>query len=208
MTNDQDNRFAIVRAILLGGAALLATGCGADAESRPGSGGSAGMTVTNGGSATGGDSASGGIGGSAGGTGGSAGSGVCNALVNIGPEVHGVSDPDPVPEMTGGTIVDGTYVMTAAVNYGGTVTPYTVVGSSFTLVIAGNTLEFVASYEGGPDVHSTMQQAPSGIQLNATLTCGTGLTDGTYTATPTSLIVRPTRDPAQEDYHVVTFTKQ
>jgi len=205
-------------AIMLVGAAAVATGCGSSAESQSAPDGSAGTILTGGGAgmgggagSTGGDSAGGESGSGAGnpGSDGSAGAGVCNTLTNIGTDVPWTSDPAPVPTMTGGAIVDGTYVLTSSVNYAGVSAPSADAKSKFTILIAGNTVEFVASYNGGPDGHSTVHETPSGIQLNATQTCGGGgLVDGTYTATPTSLTVRPVRDAANEDYHVVTFTKQ
>jgi hypothetical protein len=137
------------------------------------------------------------------------GGGVCNMLTNIGTDVPWMSDPGPVPVMTGGTIVDGIYVLTSSVNYGGVSAPSANATSKFTIAIAGNTTQFVASYNGGPDVHSTTEGIPTGIQLNAVQTCpGGAQVDGSYTATPTSLTVRPIRDAAHEDYHVVIFTKQ
>ena len=111
--------------------------------------------------------------------------------------------------MTGGMIVDGTYVLTSSVNYGGISAPSANAKSKFTIVIAGSTTQFVASYNGGPDLYSTAKGTPSGIQLNSIQTCPGGAeVDGSYTATPTSLTVRPLRDAAHEDYHVVIFTKR
>jgi hypothetical protein len=158
---------------LLIGALGLGAGCGSgESGGGAGSGGHGGA----GGSGAGGGSS---------GSGGSGGAGSCNTLANIGTDVPVTTDPGPAPAMTGGTIVDGTYVLTSQVNYAGATLGSGALKQTF--VITGNTVQVVQSGMGGPDEHSTIIQIPSGNQLTFTYSCPTARTlTVPYTATPTT----------------------
>lgn len=129
--------------------------------------------------------------------------GACNTLANVGTSVSETANAAAVPVMTGGTIVDGTYVLTSNVQYAGSGA-----GSKThkrTLAISGTTLQLVNSDNGGPDVHVTIKVAPVGAELNEMGTCPAGfaLTPGTYTATATTLEIQKNGSKQLE-----TYTKQ
>jgi len=118
-----------------------------------------------------------------------------------------MDDPGPVPTMTGGAIADGLYVLTSAVSHGG-VAPSASNTIKQTFLGAGNIAQIVTSFNGAPDFHYTVEEAPSGIDLHATDTCPEiadrpGLQ---YTATPTSFVLVQPGDPDQ--YLVLSYAKQ
>lgn len=139
-----------------------------------------------------------GTGGAGGGSGG--GSGDCNALVNIGQVVHETADPGSLPTMTGGTLVDGTYVLVSNVQYATSSADSDT--HKRTIQIAGDTIQLVNSDNGGPDIHATLKIAPSGSALNETAACPVGLqiTPGTYTATATTLAIQKNGSNQVETY--------
>lgn len=129
--------------------------------------------------------------------------GACNTIANIGTAVPETTNPAALPAMTGGTIADGTYVLTSAVYYAGSTASS--VTHKRTLAISGSTVQLVNSDNSGPDVHATIMFAPSGNQLGDQGTCPAGLTVGpsTYTASSTTLEITKVADNQVE-----TYTKQ
>ncbi len=109
------------------------------------------------------------------------------------------------PNMTGGNIVDGTYILTSIVEYD-TTSGFTETRKR-TLKVNGNTVQVVNSDNGGPDVHATISIAPAGTSplLNAAFTCPavSGTLADYYTAASTSLQLRKSGDN-----QVYTYTLQ
>jgi hypothetical protein len=192
-------------------ATALAVACGPEQESPPAmddrgantSSGSGGDPSRGGRSETGGSSGAGGASPSPWNKGGAA---SCHTLANLGDEVYATSSPAPVPEMTGGEIVDGTYVLTAAVIYGGADPEPWPVKQTILITEGGQKVELVGSIDGGPDVRTTVAQAPSGNDLNSIDVCPPQASPNRilYTATPNSLTVFI--DQAESNL-VLTFTR-
>jgi hypothetical protein len=124
--------------------------------------------------------------------------GECNGIAQVGSPVTGTCESTTQPQGAGGTIADGTYVLTARVGYGSgcTATTYTA-----TMVIAGNCVERVDG-QATSAVRRNHALATSGNVLTRTATCGSALPAATYTATPTQLVV------FDEGGAVTTWTKQ
>ena len=130
-------------------------------------------------------------------------SGDCNTLTNVGTVVSETTNASALPAMTGGTIVDGTYVLSSAVEYAGSTADTKT--HKRTLKISGTTIQIVNSDNGGPDVHATLSIAPSGNKMNETMTCPVAgaVTQGAYTATATTLAILKDGENLIE-----TYTKQ
>ena len=79
-------------------------------------------------------------------------SGTCNNFANIAPTIARTVDPGPAPMMTGGNIVDGTYVTSSIVHYNGDSTPYTLAETS---IISGNYDTWVSSINGNAEMRVT-----------------------------------------------------
>lgn len=179
-----------------------------DAGGGGGSGSSGGTGSSGGAGGSGGAASSGGTGGSGGGgsSGGSAtcGSadvpdgGACTSLVDVGPTVTGTCDATgTLPVGTGGTIADGTYVLTSQTYYGSTTCPNGQL--SATLVIAGDCWEesVSAGTSSGPVAFTaTFTVVVQGNQVTRTSTClSAGLTasspssSSTFTASGGMLMV-------------------
>ncbi len=173
-----------------------------------GSGGSAtGGAAGSGGSATGGaagsgGSASGGTGGSStGGTGGSStggtgGTSACNSLVNDGADVPETAETGTPPTMTGGSIADGTYVLTARKDWQGSCNCTT----RQKLSITGTAVQVVTRTDAGADQRfgGTLSIAGKAATLN--VTCPGAQTKALeYTATATELQLF---DPADQSLQV------
>jgi hypothetical protein len=155
----------MTRLTWIGAAIMIAgSGCGSSMTMPSGTGGSAGS-----------------------GSGGRGGGGPCNTLANVGTDVPVTTNAGAAPTMTGGQILDGTYVLTSQVVYAGKSTAGLGVLKQ-TFVIAGNIVQTVLSGDGGPNEHQTIQLDPSGAQLNFAYTCPTpgNKLDGPYTATATT----------------------
>ena len=133
----------------------------------------------------------------------------CNTLVNSASSVsieQVASDP-PAPQ--GGTIANGTYTLTAAVIYTGPQGPTGASGTTqTTLQVTGGTIQVVS--DGDPATR-TVTFTTSGTSLDSVDTCpDTDTRPGTYTATPTTLVVELDggTDDAGARTLVETFTKQ
>jgi hypothetical protein len=130
----------------------------------------------------------------------------CNALANVGPVVTLTAHPAALPAMTGGQLLDGTYVLTSLVSYAGaSPDPET---RKETIVIAGEIVQQVYGSGSSQDYHhATIRQVLSGNQFTYTPICPSspGSTPGSalYTATPTSFAIQP----ADATNLVLTYSK-
>ena len=133
----------------------------------------------------------------------------CNTLVNSASaiSIEQVASDPPAP--AGGTPVDGTYALTAAVIYTGPGGPTGASGTTqTTLQIAGGTIQVVSS---GDPATRTVTFTTSGTSVASVDTCpDTDTRPGTYTATPTTFLVElgGGTDDAGARTLVETFTKQ
>lgn len=165
----------------------------------------AAMVSCSGGVSTGsGDAGSGGEAGSSSGTGGggeagsSGGSGTCganvpeggacNTLSNVGPTVTQVCASGPMPIVgTGGTIADGTYVLTSAADYQSTSCSSEKISATY--VIAGGCWQEVAQ-ASSPGVSvslvATLSVSVQGNQLTTTALCQSAQLPATATSTFTA----------------------
>lgn len=114
--------------------------------------------------------------------------GACHDLVNVGTNVVFTAEASPPPTPLGGTIVDGTYVLTTATLYTGTGGASGPTGDtrSMTMRITGARGDSI--FDG---VARTAQFAVSGTTMTSTSVCpesGGTRTDG-YDATPTTFAV-------------------
>jgi len=134
---------------------------------------------------------------------------VCNMLANSASVItySQVSQNPPTPQ--GGTMVDGTYAMTDASIYTGPNGPSGPSGMSQTTIqVTGSTIQIVSN--GQPPTR-TVTLATSGTSFTATDTCPDAkVTHGSYTATPTSILIflDGGTDDAGARTVVETFTKQ
>jgi hypothetical protein len=173
-------------------------GTSAGGQAGASAGGQAGTSV--GGQA--GTSAGGHAGGAAGGAGGGGGAPVaCNNLVNGAQVIDKNHHAEAPPVMTGGTIVDGTYFLTAMDKYNGETGTST---HQEVWVYSGNTIQ-VVQQDG---THFSLSYVVANNTLTYTITCPAaqaGMTGvSAYTATATQ-IVTVNSDDANELH---TFTKQ
>ena len=114
-----------------------------------------------------------------------AGGGTCNALTAVNTTVTGTCSDGGQPVGTGGTVVDGTYVMTARE---GTNAGCTTATFQATMVVEGSCANRVDVLGNVPD-HRNHTFETSGNTLTRTATCGTQLPAATYTATSTQLVI-------------------
>ena len=181
-----------------GGSAGGQAGSSAGGHAGSSAGGQAGTSV--GGQA--GTSVGGNAGSAAGGVGGGGGAPVaCNNLVNAAPVVDKGHHTEAPPVMTGGTIADGTYYLTAMDKYNGETGTST---HQEVWVYSGNTIQ-VVQQDG---THFSLSYVAANNVLTYTITCPAsqaGMTGmSPYTATATQ-IVSVNSDDANELH---TFTKQ
>lgn len=128
--------------------------------------------------------------------------GACNTLSNDAPTLQKDHHAEPTPTMTGGTIVEGKYFLTAMDKYNGAT------GTSAhqeTWVFSGGNVQVVTKHEEKGDVRFSGTYSTSGNTLTAAFTCpAANAISFKYTATATQIaMVNP--DDANE---VHTFTKQ
>jgi hypothetical protein len=134
---------------------------------------------------------------------------VCNMLANSAAVItySQVSQNPPTPQ--GGTMVDGTYFMTAANIYTGPNGPSGPSGMAQTTIqVTAGTIQIV---ETGQPPTQTVTLATSGTSFTATQTCpGSKVTQGSYTATPATILIflDGGTDDAGARTLVETFTKQ
>jgi hypothetical protein len=128
--------------------------------------------------------------------------GGCSTFPNISPNVMRTVDQGSPPVMTGGTVVDGTYVVSGIVQYNGDTTPYSL---SETSVIAGNIDAWVASTNGQLPVRFTTTFTTTGNQMVFAFCCPTsGSLTILYTTDGTTLSHIDAGNPNR----VITYTRQ
>ena len=171
---------------------------GTSSGGNAGSGGtSSGGNAGSGGTSSGGNAGSGGT--SSGGTssGGTGGSSACNTLVNDGADIVEEAATGTPPAMTGGTISDGTYVLTARKDWQGSCN----CTSRQKLAISGGTVQIVARTDKAADQHMTATAAVAGNQLTLSGTCPVAQSlKQTYTATATQLSLFDASDQSLKVY--------
>jgi hypothetical protein len=115
----------------------------------------------------------------------------CNALVNDGPTITIMASTSGAPAPTGGTIVDGTYVLTAATVFGVSSIPQ--VTASAVFQFSGNTMQQVGTVNGQLKRY-TSTFTTMGTSISTTDTCPAP-DMGTYgfSATATEISVFDTR---------------
>jgi hypothetical protein len=122
---------------------------------------------------------------------------VCSALVDIGPAVAETCIAGPVPTGTGGTIVDGTYVLTEYLRFGCHIVDAGVFEAgtpgnplhSETVVVSGGCLQGAGHINGGPN-WQTVSFTVSNGEMTAVVQCPGGQQAPqtlTYTADGSSL---------------------
>ncbi len=161
----------------------------ADATGGAGSGGSTGVA---------------GSGGSAGSGGGIASGGGCGTLTNDAPGVAETAGSGTISTMTGGTLVDGTYFITARLDYSGGTCGCT---NKTTAVISGGgtMLQAVSRTDTDPDVVLSGTITTTGNMMSWNFTCPATMTltlTRTYTATATTFVT------VDQLMQVETYTKQ
>jgi hypothetical protein len=113
--------------------------------------------------------------------------GACNGLTDIGAVVIPVCATGPEPDGTGGTIVDGTYVLTSLTLYD--CTRVATFPQSQTLTVSGACMQG-AAHVGGAPITTSQSFVVSGNQLTGSIDCPAGQSGAqtaTFTATPTTL---------------------
>ena len=166
-----------------------------------GSGGSStGGTAGSGGSSTGGSggSSTGGTGGSStGGTGGTGGSSACNALVNDGADIPESAQTGTPPTMTGGSVTDGTYVLTSRKDWQGSCGCTT----RQKILVSGGKIQLVTRTDSKPDQHMSATATFASNKLSLAVDCPTAAKqEHTYTATATELQIFSASDQALSVY--------
>jgi hypothetical protein len=127
--------------------------------------------------------------------------GECTDLQELGASVTGTCPTGAQPAGAGGTVVDGTYVLTAQARYidGGCVSET----FQATMTVFGTCSSRVDGLSGGTTLitrDSTFET--SGNVLTRTATCGASLPAATYTATATQITI------FDQGGSVTTWTKQ
>lgn len=146
------------------------------------------------------DGSPGGAGGSGGGTagsGGTSGASDCNALVNDGADIPETAQTGALPTLTGGSVADGTYVLTTRQDWEGSCG----CTSRQKLMISGSKVELVARTDSGPDQHISATATLTGNQLSLAVDCpGVTSQQFTYSATATELQIFDAEDQSLDIY--------
>lgn len=130
--------------------------------------------------------------------GGSDAGGSCNAITQRGETVTWVSSTNAAPVATGGTPVDGLYILTDFKIYTSELADGTVVSviGKATAEIAGSTFSVLLTTPGGEDRRNTETLTLSDTNVTATETCRLDASDaglstrtGQYSATSTSFTI-------------------
>ena len=137
-------------------------------------------------------------------------SGACNDIANVGQVISKTATTDAYPDtpsFTGGAIADGTYTLTAMLNYATATTPSGTRKETF--LVAGNQLNAAFSVDGGAEERytATLEMhvgAPYELTLNVSCTAPdvTGLRTTFYEATATDLRI------GTDLMEISTYTKQ
>jgi hypothetical protein len=114
--------------------------------------------------------------------------GACNAVAQLGDVVHPTCTTDPTPTMTGGTIAEGTYVLTTE-TYFGCSSPLPT-SQSVTMVISGSAFESRLDCNGCPPTMSGTFTI-NGNELSMTTICPANVSSSVaaFTATESNLWV-------------------
>jgi hypothetical protein len=130
----------------------------------------------------------------------------CDAIANVGAAISVAFEAGPPPEMTGGTVTDGTYVLTSEVFYNGETDDTTT--SKRTLVIAKGTLKNAESEDGDADRIIAGTYSTSGTALTLSTVCPRATTlVFPYTATA-STVALLTNDGSTDGNDLETYSKQ
>jgi hypothetical protein len=109
----------------------------------------------------------------------------CNALVSDAPSVMSTNSPGKVPAATGGTLSDGTYVLSSMTVY--TAMPFPGIMVSSMMQVSGNTIQQVANMNG-EEKRFTTSFTIAGASIAMMDTCPTRKSGNyTFSATPTEL---------------------
>jgi hypothetical protein len=128
--------------------------------------------------------------------------GACNTFDNISQTITRTIDQGSPPTMTGGTLVDGTYVVTSIVHYNGDNAPYTLAETS---VIGGGIDAWVASTNGQAPVRYTTTFSTVNNQLVFAFCCpAAGNLTILYTTDGTTI---SHVDPANPN-RIIVYTRQ
>lgn len=129
--------------------------------------------------------------------------GGCTAIANTAPVVSKTSHPEPTPAMTGGTITDGRYHLTAMDKYNGKMGTNT---HQETWVLTGGKVEVVSTQSDKPGVvRASGTYATAGNVVTLTFTCPASVTlRNEFTATATELRTLNSDDPNE----IHTLTRQ
>jgi len=115
-----------------------------------------------------------------------AGLGACNAVPQLGSQVSFICSMGVAPTPQGGSIVDGTYVLTAVIFYGGCPAP-TPTSIAETVIFSGGTFQVVATPSGGEVQRTTGTYTLSGSNfLENDLCPQPGSSVAIFDATPTT----------------------
>ncbi len=128
--------------------------------------------------------------------------GRCNTFDNISPTITRTVVQGSPPAMTGGAIVDGTYVVSSIVHYNGDTSLYSLAETS---VITGNFDAWVASTNGQAPTRYTTTFTTAGNQMVLSICCPTTTPlTLSYTTNGTTLTHVDVLNPNR----VITYTRQ
>ncbi|HEY4188390.1 MAG TPA: hypothetical protein VGP07_25170, partial [Polyangia bacterium] len=140
---------------------------------------------------------------------GGAGGGSCTSLALSGPQITKTTHAGPAPTMTGGLIVDGTYLLTAMDKYnntsGANTHRETWVFSAGTFAVIGEDSSSNPTIQRVSGTYTTTY--PSGNTFTLTITCpNSGTQVSQYTVTGNNIQVLS--EPTSSDQEIHTLTKQ
>ncbi|NUP99271.1 MAG: pilus assembly protein [Armatimonadetes bacterium] len=131
------------------------------------------------------------------GTGGTGGSSACNALVNDGADIPEVAQTGTPPTMTGGSVTDGTYVLTSRKDWQGSCGCTT----RQKITVSGGKIQLVTRTDSKPDQHMSATATFASNKLSLAVDCPTAAKqEHTYTATATELQIFSASDQALSVY--------
>jgi hypothetical protein len=134
----------------------------------------------------------------------------CNDLMNVGQPVTVTEVAQDPPTPQGGTVSDGTYVLTTETVYTGAGGPTGTMGTqTITIQIASGTIQVVKDFDPPTSTYSLVT---TGTMFNTTGVCpaGVGPLQGSYTATATtfSVLLGPNMTDAGSHWLEEAFTKR
>jgi hypothetical protein len=114
----------------------------------------------------------------------------CNMLEQLGSQITAKGDPASQPTATGGTLLDGTYVLTE-VKLHGLPEAFTNPAGALTATVSGTTMNTVATNQMGQVSRNTFTIAVNGTSFVLTETCKVSAGTGTPAFDKGSYIVNP-----------------